>query len=149
MARAAPLSGRRPASRAFLPAAALPLWLIASGCLPGFRGPVDVWAVPDSQLLTAESPPDLENGVYSAAAREIRLTAALNETVSFQLALHSRTPPDGPFVVAISDLAGPSGKLRADQSVRLYRIRPVRVERFGSWYPGHCLLYTSPSPRDS
>src|SRR5262249_19075369 len=93
------------------------------------------WIVSDARPLNFDSQPAPENEVYSSGTHTTRLTAAVNETVAFQLALRREgQAPDGPYDVVVSDLAGPNGILPA-RPADLFRIHPVRVTNFRSWYP--------------
>ncbi len=119
----------------------LPLALIlaaAGGCLaPTARQSLSVWIVSAGHQLAAGSSPLLENEVYSASGGSVRLTAAINETVAFQIGLRTTRPPAGPYNIQISDLSGPAGTLAARSAVSIYRAHYVRVEHFRSWYPEH------------
>ncbi len=114
------------------------LLLTASGCLaPAPPHGLVVWAVSGEEELTTTTAPNLENDVYSAARQELRLAAALNETVAFQLGLTTSTLPAGPFTVEVTDLTGPADTLAANDIVRLYRVQYTRVEQFRSWYTAY------------
>ncbi len=56
-------------------------------------GPVQIWAVPDMATVFPDSSVNAENEVYTAAGRTIRLQSAINETVSFQLAMRAEGGP--------------------------------------------------------
>lgn len=107
----------------------------ASGCLRPTQRTVAVWVVAGGEDLTHDTPPNPENDVYSATGGGLRLTAALNETVAFQIALRAAAPPAGPFHIRVSDLVGPSEMLSARTAVSVYRAHDVRVEHFRSWHP--------------
>ncbi len=110
--------------------------LPGAGCaIRGPGGPATVWVVSGGRELTTDSEPLLENEIYSASRGIVRLTAAINETVAFQIGLRTPNPPAGPFNIQITDLDGPKGKLAARQVASIYRAHYVRVEHFGSWYP--------------
>ncbi|MBU0640479.1 MAG: DUF4091 domain-containing protein [Planctomycetes bacterium] len=114
------------------------LFLWTGGCLdPARTGEVTVWIVGDGEQITADSPPVLENDVYSASRRIARLKSAINETVALQVGLHTAATSAGPFDLEVTDLSGPSGTLAARANVSVYRAQWVQVERFESWYPGH------------
>jgi len=111
------------------------LLLSATGCLaPAPPHGLVIWAISGEEELTTNTAPNLENDVYSAARQELRLAAAINETVDFQLGLTSSATPAGPFSVEISDLAGPTDTLASRDVIRLYRVQYTRVEQFRSWY---------------
>lgn len=138
MARAAFVSTRRPDTRVWL-AVALGCLALSSGtgCLTQMPRTLTVWIVSGDDELTHDTPPNLENDVYSAARGGLRLSAALNETAAFQVALQTAAPPAGPFDIRISDLAGPRETLAARAAVSVYRAHDARVGRFRSWYPAH------------
>lgn len=111
---------------------------LLGGCLDPLTGRnVAVWAVPGDDPLLADSPPRPENPIYSATRGTLRLTAALNETVAFQVAVRTTAPPAGPFDVRLDHLRGPSDALVPGANIAVYRAHYTRVEDFGSWYPDH------------
>ncbi len=59
-----------------------------AGCGQWFGSPggVRMWAAPESAVMFPQTLPDLENEVYSNTTKTVRLEAAVNEVVSFQLA---------------------------------------------------------------
>ncbi len=126
------------ARRAAIRLAALAVCLVPAGCMPG--GParqVSVWIVSGDDDLSADTPPSPENDVYSASRGEVRVDAALNETLAFQVVLRTTAPPAGPFELRLSDLRGPSGTLTAADVATRYRVQYARVESFRGWYPPH------------
>ncbi|MFQ5806493.1 MAG: glycoside hydrolase domain-containing protein [Phycisphaerae bacterium] len=119
--------------------------LPGAGCATGgLGGPLSVWVVSGSRELTGDSEPLLENEIYSASRQTIQLTAAINETVSFQIGLRTSNPPAGPLNIQITDLDGPGGKLAARLATSIYRVHYVRVEHFHSWYPARTGRSTTP-----
>lgn len=111
---------------------------LASGCLaPLASRNVTIWVVDGDDELTFDTPPSLENEIYSASRGELRLKAALNETIGIQVGLHATTPPAGPFTITVSDLVGPAGRLSASSAVSIYRVHYTRIDQFRSWYPDH------------
>ncbi|MFH1745982.1 MAG: glycoside hydrolase domain-containing protein [Planctomycetota bacterium] len=117
--------------------AGLLILLLVTGCLPPARQPLTIWAVDEREFLAPDSRPILESDVYSATSQQVRLTAAVNETVAFQLALRSPAQSAGPYAIEISDLQGPDGRPAANIGIEFYRIHPVTVDQFHSWYPLH------------
>jgi hypothetical protein len=110
---------------------------LACGCQTSSPGPLAVWIVQDGRTLGGDDLPLLENEIYSAGRAQVRLSAAVNETVAFQIGLRTSAPPAGPFDLQITDLEGPGGRIEARTAIRLYRVMPVRVEVYRSWYPAH------------
>lgn len=115
----------------------LAVLLTGVGCVTpgGANSSVSAWVVGGARELNADTPPLLENEVYSASRGVVEMAAAINETVSFQLALRTDVPPAGPFDVRLTDLRGPGGSLAAGAVARIYRAHYVRVSDFDSWYP--------------
>ncbi len=131
--------GRRPGARccrvAGMLAGLLTLWSVCGCVTTAGSAAASIWVVGDTHALGADSTPALENEVFSAERGTVNLTAAINETVAFQIGLRTDHPPAGPFDVRIGDLTGPAGTLPAAVAVRRYCARYVRVDRFESWYP--------------
>lgn len=119
-------------------AAALLLAACAGCVAPETRG-LAVWSLADCRPLDADSTPTPESETYSAATRTTRLTAAINETVAFQLAIRAEAAAFDTYDVVISDLAGPKRVIPAREAVTLYRQNAVRVESLRAWYPLHTL----------
>ena len=114
------------------------LLVVAAGCTaPATPRALSVWIVDGGREIRPDSPPTLENKVYSSSRGAVRLQAAINETVAFQLALRTQRPPAGPYRIQIADLVGTASKLTAGAVVSIYRAHYVRVENFASWYPAH------------
>jgi len=113
------------------------LLLFSTGCLAPGQAPLTVWAVDGQEWLAVDTPPVLESELFSASRGRIELDAAVNETVAFQLGLRTARPPLGPLRVEVSDLSGPGGTIPSSAAVALYRVQPVRVAHFRSWYPEH------------
>ncbi|MEW6252225.1 MAG: hypothetical protein AB1716_16425, partial [Planctomycetota bacterium] len=109
-----------------------------AGCVTGGAGHSGVvgWVVSGDDELLTDTPPQFESEIYSAARRQVRLRAALNETLSLQIGLRAEAPPAGPFDVSVCDLVGPQ-TLPAASAISLFRVQFTRVETFRSWYPGH------------
>ena len=102
------------------------------GCAAG-GGTLRLWAASDMTALTDRTPPSEANGVWDGQVRTVSLAAAANETVSFQLVIDAGE--DGARGVRVS--VGPFGKGGAKAgapAVRLYRMAPVEVRNFPSWY---------------
>jgi hypothetical protein len=112
-------------------------WLATVGCAPPAGHEVQVWAAGPEAVLGAQAAPVLESAVFSESRGEIRLHTAINASVGFQLVMRAERVPAGPFTVELSDLAGPGGRLDSSELATIYRVQPVLVERFASWYPEH------------
>ncbi|HOW69191.1 MAG TPA: DUF4091 domain-containing protein [Phycisphaerae bacterium] len=107
---------------------------IMAGCasFTAATGPIQVWVVPESVTVHPDALPEGENEVYREADGRVRLSAAVNETVAFQIVM--RTRQAGRVTsVALDPLR------MGDQTVGLDRIalfREVRVpvEDYPAWY---------------
>ena len=86
-----------PRSRLIVPAMTVAaLVLIGSGgCIDPFKtgSSLSAWIVEDSREVGPTSGRVARNEIYSAADQTLRLTAAVNETVAFQLVLSTARPP--------------------------------------------------------
>ena len=127
----APRVQHRRGALAALAAAGL---VLGAGCLAPAPRTLTIWAAAEDEDLTHDTPPALENEIYSASRGELRLHAALNETVAFQMGLRAARPPAGPLTIELSDLVGASETL-AQSALSVYRVHDTRVDRFRSWYP--------------
>jgi hypothetical protein len=111
------------------------LFLFISGCaqfdtqLSGLR----IWAAPESATLSPASSVELENEVFSDAARAIRLDAAVNETTAFQLVLTAGTTPASVWGITVSDLRSQDDAIPADQ-VELFREIFLPTGEHPAWY---------------
>jgi hypothetical protein len=111
------------------------LWMASVGCtLPPAQRGLTIWAASGDEEVLLDTPPSLENDVYSATRGEVRLQAALNETVALQVCLRTTAPPAGPFDMWISDFGGPAERLPAEAVATIYRAHYTRVDRFRAWY---------------
>ncbi|TWT42382.1 hypothetical protein RAS1_35130 [Phycisphaerae bacterium RAS1] len=108
-----------------------------AGCLPPLSAGPSVWIVDGREDASGDVQPSFENSIYSATRGEIRLAAAVNETVAFQIAISSTTTGEAPLELTFSDLVGDGGRLSAASAIHAYRVQSVRVRRFPAWYPQH------------
>src|SRR5262245_51157819 len=114
------------------------------GCETGILGggPIEIWAADEAREIALSAQPVKENEVFSAPEKSIRLHAAANDAVAFQLALRSES--SGSLDVVVSDLQGPASVLLAKDVIRRFRVHSVRVENFRSWYPEHTARLATP-----
>jgi len=115
-------------------------WLLVL-TLPGLAGcgsywagrdRVQVWAVPQGVTVFPDAAPDLENEVFSAADGRIRLGAAVNEVVAFQLVFRG-DEAGSIWGVTVGDLHQGDHVIPADQ-VALFREARVPVSEYPTWY---------------
>lgn len=110
---------------------------LLSGCLsPGNNG-TTIWVVDGDERVRAGSAPRLETDVYSASRGELRLDAARNESVAFQVVFRPNARHAGPYQIRFTDLEGPAGTLESAATYRVFRSQYVRADEIASWYPAH------------
>lgn len=128
------------------------LMTVLSACLAGCEKPLvarpgtpgvvrqippttEVWVASDMSALTEATPRLEDTDILSPSGDKVLLSAAANETVSFQLVIDA--PAGGlPGVRILHDdfvTAAPVKKLPAE-AVRLFRMLPVAVNKFPAWY---------------
>jgi hypothetical protein len=104
-------------------------------------GPVLVCAAPDGAKLPNHGPVPVLSASVDPRQHGVRLKAARDEVVAFQLILKatSATPLD--LEVSPSDLLGPSGSVIPSGSVQLFLAHHVRVDPGGyTWGPATRVL---------
>jgi hypothetical protein len=129
---------RRPLAIAALTAAlafALALaWLATRAgraCVDGPAG-TSLCALSDSARPTADGDLDLDSPDLDLSRGPLRLHAARNETISFQIALRAGSLRQGAAKIALSDLEGPSGaRLAARDHARRFLAHFVQVDPGG------------------
>jgi hypothetical protein len=121
------------------------------------RDLLDVWATGDGVRVSPETGKYLEdrtdihedypsgdyhkrNAVWDAATRSVRLRAARNEFVSFQVIVGSAKPVGG-LTVRFDSLIGPGGVQLSGRNLALFKAWYVRVEK-----PSHGYQKTSLGP---
>lgn len=119
--------------------------LLSAGCAwPGDPLGLRVWAAEDCRTIEPGTPPVLENEIFSASRRRLGLTAAINETVAFQLVLSAGVAQPRPFSIHISDLRSAGALLAARDAVSIYRAHWVPISRYRAWFPRHTGLSATP-----
>lgn len=117
------------------------------GCLDPFKASskLTAWIVEGSRQVGPTGGRALHSEIYTAADKTVRIIAAVNETVAFQLVISTDQPPAGPFNISVSDLTGPGISIGARDWVSIYRAHYVPIEKFRSWYPQHTGREASPT----
>jgi len=109
--------------------------VLAGGCAPRPAGPLHVWAVGDCQLVGPADPPREYTEVFDARRGGIRLEAAANEVVAFQLVMRAARGPVRGVRVEIDPLLGEAGSGRIEPpAVRMYREWYVPVDQYPGWF---------------
>ena len=123
------------------------VWLpavVMLGCQAGTDA-LRLWAVDDMVQLTELTAPSAPiGGIWDADGRTVRLFAAANETVSFQLVLDAPAQGLAGVSVACERLRTPGNSLPPD-AVRLFRMLPVQIGEYPSWH--HRLADAAPAAR--
>ncbi len=126
---------------------ALSAMLAVGGCDGGGGGgEFSVWVAGDMTGLTVASAPAPGGDVYHSQTHTIRLFAAANESVSFQLVVDAGELPCRNVRLTFGDLAlkrrrdgafdqaaAPNQAIRAE-NIRAFRMLPIRVDSYPPWY---------------
>ncbi len=114
--------------------AATALSVCMGGCF-GSQAPgqVDLWVAGEMVVLSEQTPRFVDYGLVDARAEQVELTAAGNETVSFQMVFDPADRPLENLRVSIDPPRSTSAQLPAD-SVHIFHMRPVTVTRYPPWY---------------
>jgi len=104
------------------------------GCQGNWAGwdRIQIWAVPQGATIFPDATIDLENAVFSAAEGRIRLEAAVNEVVAFQIVFRSDNG-SGISQLIVDDLRQEEHVIPADQ-ISLFRELRVPVTDYPTWY---------------
>jgi len=112
--------------------------LPAAGCARPV-GRMTVWAAGPMTTITADTPAERvaglsQSGVYDSAAETVRLAAAANETVGFQVIVDADSGDVGDLEIRITDLTGSRGRSIPAGAIRVWRMWPVEVREYPAWY---------------
>ncbi len=106
-----------------------------AGCTLDWQGSaarVQTWALPDHAILFPDATLEPENEIFSDGERIIRLSAAVNEVVAFQVALRG----DGSasiWGISVDDLRQGEETIPAER-VSLFRQLPIAANDYPTWY---------------
>jgi len=125
-----------------------PLLVLVTAALSGCAGnaPVDAWVASEMTNLTSLTPQSNDPEVFDADDAVVKLFAAGNETVSFQLVIDAGDRPISGLRIEWTDLPGRNGRKIPAAEIRAFRALPIRVETYPPWYLR--LVDTVPSPAD-
>lgn len=114
-----------------------PLALLVIGCSETTTtvgtGQLRLWAMPDSVEVHADSTYEAENSVFSASARTIRLDAAINEKIAFQLVMRGDGRPATVRSVSMTDPKSGSTAI-PQENIRLYKAGWITADSYPTWY---------------
>ncbi len=119
-------------TRLGLVAVVLSLVLFA-GCAAKTDRLLTVWAAePRQEVYPTSRGPDPHDAVYDATKGAVNLRAAINQTASFQVVVHSGLRAVPTVDLAVGELRNERGEtLRAE--VRVFRAWPVEIRAFRAW----------------
>ena len=124
---------------------AVAIWLaLIAGC----GGPRDertgVWIADEMVHLTDRTGRVENSPVFDARRRSVKLFAAANETVSFQLVVDADQDGEAGIRIKCSDLYSPGKDKIAASQVQPFRMLPVQVVEYPPWYLR--LVQAAPQP---
>ena len=108
-------------------------WMLAlvGGCGPA--GP-RIWAASDMVALTRQTPPVDAGDVWDGRTRTVTLSAAANETVSFQLVIDAGEDGLKNLRLAAGPPVGAGPRAIDAANVRLFGMQPTRIAQYPAWY---------------
>ncbi len=106
--------------------------LAAAGCVG--RGAPRVWATGEMTQLTDQTSPSAHDETFAPRSRTVRLTAAANEVVAFQLVIDAPRRGLRKVRVQPGQLAIDAKNKLPAGSIKLFRMLPVPVEEFPAWF---------------
>ena len=104
------------------------------GCTPDQEASLTVWVANDMVSLTDRTQRFDDHVILDPGRGAIRLFAAANEIVSFQLVIDAGPTGTEGVTVSFSTLSGSRGAKIAAGSTKAFRMLPIRVERHPPWY---------------
>lgn len=109
--------------------------VVSSGCndLMMTAGDLRLWAVPDTIAAERAAQPEGDNDIFEAASQRVRLTAAVNEGVSFQVLLRADAATARVIDAKLEDWVGAQMRLPATAG-RIYRLGWVTASQYPTWY---------------
>ncbi|MFQ6049338.1 MAG: hypothetical protein ACE5K7_08240, partial [Phycisphaerae bacterium] len=110
---------------------------VAGGCRAGSAARrARLWAVGESYRVFPDTPVQDESDCFSRRDGRVKLFAAINETVGWQLAITAGPATLEQVRISIDPLVGKDGRI-GPSHVRMYRQWFTRVERYRSWFLLH------------
>jgi len=111
----------------------------ASGCDADWqwwrsRTELTAWVADEMSCLTDRTPAPERCEIVDPETGEVKLFAAANETVSFQLVIDSHDERVEKLTVSSASLLGGQRREIPADNIRAFRMLPVKVAGFPSWY---------------
>jgi len=103
-----------------------------SGCAA--PAPIDVWVAGEMVTLTDRIRRVQDPQVFDAGSATVKLFAAANETVSFQIVVDAGPSGARDLRIEFDELAGPTGAAIPGENLRAFRMWPVRIASYPPWY---------------
>ncbi|MCE5327736.1 MAG: DUF4091 domain-containing protein [Planctomycetaceae bacterium] len=113
---------------------AICLALAAGGCGGHVAPAPAVWVASDMTSLTEQTQSFVDSIVVDADLQSVRLFAAANETVSFQVVIDADESELRDIKVRLSDLTGGDNTRIGAGRFSVFQALPVRVTSYPAWY---------------
>ncbi len=107
--------------------------IAAGGCVRFGAAEMNVWAAGEMAEIDETSTPVWSDPAYDPDAKAIHLSAAANETVSFQIVLDATAEGLRDVRVRFSDLSKGEGAVLPADRIELFRMWPVTVAKVPAW----------------
>jgi hypothetical protein len=104
---------------------------LAAGCQ--VSAPPEVWVVGQMSRLTDQSTRAFDPIVYDGQTLTVKLQAAGNETVSFQVVIDAGPQAVAGLAISWTDLAAGGARIKR-QEIRAFRCLPVGITALPAWY---------------
>jgi len=108
--------------------------------------PLNAWVAGEMVNVSARTEKTEDDSVFDPAARQVKLFAAGNETVSFQVVVDAGKAHVGGMKVRCGDLKSAQGRKIDGDNVSVFRARAVRITNYPPWYLR--LVDAVPEPTD-
>lgn len=113
-------------------------WLSLVGCVGGGGGgKPTIWFADERDEVFGNTPPTEDTAIYAVDANEVRLTAARNEMIGFQIVLAGGGSNYSVTGVDFADFQSSSGNIAAKDNISSHAVTFERINKFPSWYPRH------------
>jgi len=109
-------------------------------------GTLDAWVAGEMVNVSARTEALADDSVFDPATRRVKLFAAGNETVSFQVVVDAGELAVGGIKVRCDDLKSAQGQKIDSDNISVFRARAVRITNYPPWYLR--LVDTVPGPTD-
>jgi len=129
--------------------------VLAAALLAGCGGQPHVWVADPMRTITTDSPP-VADPIVDPMTGVVKLFAAANETVSFQLVLDAQGQSVRGLRLRCDGLRSGSGATIAADNVEILRMWPIAIDRYPAWFirltdrpPAPASFYDALTPLDA